>query len=136
MLGSQPVGKVKNHLQAECRECTAELVAALCRDGEDNDEDWLVDCQDPDCKDLSTCSAVEGPENTSVACADGFDNDGNGYTDCKDFDCIKNADVCCTKTGPETTNATCHDGLDNDCNAYADCDDHSCSQDNRAVTCP
>ncbi len=48
-----------------------------CYDGEDNDGDGMLDCEDGDCVD--TCMED---------CQDKFDNDVDGFTDCDDDECI------------------------------------------------
>jgi hypothetical protein len=50
-----------------------------CGNGVDDDEDGLVDCDDPGCGTSPLCK--------ELACADGIDNDGDGATDCADPDC-------------------------------------------------
>ncbi len=52
---------------------------ALCSDGEDNDDNGEVDCDDAKC--AAFC------ENTEANCEDGEDNDGNGEVDCDDAKC-------------------------------------------------
>jgi|GEM_PF-1972505 len=52
-----------------------------CDDGEDNDGDGLIDCDDPDCFGDPAC------ENDPEDCDDGIDNDGDGLIDCDDPDC-------------------------------------------------
>ena len=49
----------------------------VCGDGEDNDADGLIDCEDDDCF-SDTCPEI---------CDDGEDNDADGDTDCDDADC-------------------------------------------------
>ena len=112
------------HLVSECMACEAED-EALCLDGEDSDEDGLIDCDDPDCAWVPGCP-WEGAENTDLRCGDGLDNDGNGFTDCKDFAC-KLTTACCPG-GPveENTNERCTNGVDDDCNGYIDCVDFAC----------
>lgn len=73
-----------------------------CTDGEDEDQDGLVDCEDSDCLCIET------------DCADGTDDDADGLTDCEDSDCL---DVCAE---------VCNDGIDNDNDALTDCDDDEC----------
>ncbi len=53
-----------------------------CDDGFDNDNDGLVDCDDPDCFGLAGICDVE------LNCADGLDNDNDGAIDCDDSDCV------------------------------------------------
>ena len=57
-----------------------------CFDGEDNDQDGLIDCDDPKCVD--TCR--EGEE--IYECFDGLDNDQNGRIDCQDSQCDEYCD--------------------------------------------
>ncbi len=52
-----------------------------CDDGVDNDDDGLVDCEDPDCASDPACSGED------EICDDGIDNDGDGAIDCEDSDC-------------------------------------------------
>jgi len=80
-----------------------------CRNGEDDDQDGLVDCDDPDCTDDPTCIPTED-------CADGADNDGDGLVDCEDADCI-DATACVE---------ACADGVDNDLDGLLDCEDGDC----------
>jgi hypothetical protein len=52
-----------------------------CGDGDDNDGDGAIDCDDPDCfGDPISCA-------TERNCGDGLDNDMDGTTDCGDVDC-------------------------------------------------
>ena len=53
-----------------------------CDNGTDDDVDGLTDCQDPDCRDLTTLC-----ETTSARCRDGLDTDRNGRSDCEDASC-------------------------------------------------
>jgi MYXO-CTERM domain-containing protein len=94
----------------------AEVTAAACSDGKDNDLDGKTDCEDPDCH--AYCL-----ENTDARCHDGKDNDFDGKADCKSADC---APYCV-----ESTEETCHDGKDNDQNQKTDCADPAC-----AAFCP
>ena len=54
-----------------------------CNNGEDEDNDGLVDCDDPDCATVAYCVA----EN----CSNGVDDNLDGTTDCQDFNCIGTA---------------------------------------------
>ena len=56
-----------------------------CADGNDNDGDGLIDCEDDDCVD----ACMED-------CEDGLDNDGDGLVDCDDDECL--GDAACTDT--------------------------------------
>ncbi|MEL6122644.1 MAG: vWA domain-containing protein [Bacteroidota bacterium] len=121
----------------------------LCSDGIDNDEDGLVDCDDPDCITLVNCQ-----ENTLIACNDLYDNDEDGLVDCFDPDCfafkrcfekeekcddgvdndgdglIDCADSSCFESIQcfETTAYTCLDGIDNDRDGLVDCEEETCQR--------
>lgn len=93
-----------------------------CWSGRDDECDGLVDCADPDCASICTCS----PEK----CGDGQDNDCDGQVDCKDADCV-NATECkpvsgCTPQFPFFLEILCNDKVDNDCDGKVDCDDPDC----------
>jgi hypothetical protein len=79
---------------------TDENTPAACQDGEDNDKDELIDCDDQDCGVMVFCKKEEPPpepepeppppppkESTPEACQDGQDNDHDRFTDCDDQDC-------------------------------------------------
>jgi hypothetical protein len=85
-----------------------------CGDGEDNDGDELIDCDDPDCLTFPGC--IPGSE----VCDDGEDNDGDGLIDCDDPDCVAHPE--CGGPSPED----CTDGIDNDGDGRVDCDDSDC----------
>jgi subtilisin-like proprotein convertase family protein len=87
-------------------------VGVACLDGEDNDGDTLVDCDDPDCGNVAQCI----PESE---CDDATDNDLDTLTDCADPDC----DGIGTCEQPE---ASCFDGIDNDADGILDCSDTDC----------
>lgn len=55
----------------------------VCDDGLDDDNDGLVDCDDPDCASDPVCAMQ--PE----ACTGGVDEDGDGLIDCEDPDCFE-----------------------------------------------
>jgi hypothetical protein len=85
------------------RDCSA-ACQEVCDDGVDNDGDGLVDCTDPGC--AGACGEI---------CDDGVDNDADGRLDCDDPDC---ADDC-----PED----CSNGVDDDLDGLSDCDDVDCA---------
>lgn len=60
-----------------------ENTPSLCQNGEDDDGDGLVDCDDDGCAQLIFC--VSRP--TTEVCDDGDDDDGDGLVDCDDDDC-------------------------------------------------
>jgi hypothetical protein len=94
-----------------------------CSDGEDNDQDGLIDCEDPDCEDSEDCTEwVEDGD-----CSDGVDNDEDGLTDCDDEDCA-DAEECAQSSAAEDPEAgECVDGVDNDGDGLFDCDDPDCA---------
>jgi len=92
-----------------------------CYDGDDDDNDALVDCADvADCEGQScgggcACSAGLKKE---TSCADAADNDVDALTDCNDPDC--STYIGCV---PED----CGNGVDDNVNGLIDCDDPLCS---------
>ncbi|MBK9644754.1 MAG: hypothetical protein IPO67_06325 [Deltaproteobacteria bacterium] len=50
-----------------------------CGDGQDNDCDGLLDCEDGQCAASASCGEID--------CEDGLDNDEDGLADCDDEDC-------------------------------------------------
>jgi hypothetical protein len=72
--------------------------AEICDDGEDNDGDGMVDCDDEDCDRSPYCRCVPEPEMGVEACTDGEDNDCDGMVDCDDWDdcaVVWEVDECC-----------------------------------------
>ena len=61
-----------------------EDIETVCDDGEDNDGDGILDCEDSDCDNSLVCNS-NGPDNE--VCDDGIDNDGDSGVDCEDSDC-------------------------------------------------
>jgi len=92
---------------------TGENSDYLCSDGFDNDGDYLVDCLDPDCDDLTgqpggaLCEFDE-----EETCDDGFDNDADGNIDIADSDCVP-AEIC-------------NNTIDDDLDSFVDCLDSDC----------
>ncbi len=56
-----------------------------CADGDDEDDDGLVDCEDPDCTGSDDCVEI---------CDNGVDDDANDLVDCSDPDC-ELGETCC-----------------------------------------
>ncbi|MGM0558930.1 MAG: PKD domain-containing protein, partial [Myxococcota bacterium] len=114
-----------------------------CGDGTDDDEDGLVDCDDPDCANAPACQVehcynlvdddmdgstdCDDDECSGVAvcyqrledCVNLVDDDGDGDVDCEDTDCA-NTSVC-LDSGEDCTN-----GVDDDADGAIDCDDPDC----------
>lgn len=84
-----------------------------CTGGLDEDEDSVVDCNDPDCFDADNCK--------ETICNDNIDNDGDGYKDCCDTDCYSNS--YCT-----STEKCCNNVRDDDGDGKTDCCDTDCYQ--------
>ena len=128
-----------------------------CRDGSDNDNDGLVDCDDQGCVTFSFCKEL-----TLAACSNGKDDDGDGFTDCQDKGCKVHESICSEKTlaactnnedddndglvdcadpdcrslkvCQEATDVACADKQDNDSDGLVDCLDYDC-YDNRESCC-
>jgi len=123
-----------------------------CSDHADNDNDCLIDCEDPDCLVGSTicgellpesddddlvedptiiCATVVLEDGTTQRdcsaqlgiCRDRVDNDLNGQFDCGDRKCQDVFETGCLR---EATNELCSDGIDNDQNGFPDCQDFGC----------
>ncbi|MFT4704146.1 MAG: hypothetical protein ACI81R_001842 [Bradymonadia bacterium] len=58
----------------------------LCADGQDNDGDTLVDCDDPECWDDTNC----GSDGWGEQCNNGRDDNDNDLVDCGDSQCADN----------------------------------------------
>ncbi len=119
-LGSdQYLGKV---CMSEVCACPYLGFEANCTNGQDDNCDGDVDCQDTaECGDNDMC------EDQESLCADSFDNDGDGLIDCADEDCDVNP--LCEGDFEES----CTDGFDNDGDGQIDCLDGDCVF---AVECP
>ncbi len=107
----------------------------ICADGIDNNNNGLVDCQEPACQSSPLCA--ETPTNPNIdqvnnlpVCADGIDNDGSGASDCGDAKCATYP--ACQITGeaaaiPNDPTTSCSDGIDNPpANGLIDCADPTC----------
>jgi hypothetical protein len=86
----------------------------LCDDGEDNDLDGAVDCDDRDCRLDDACVVPE-------ICGNGADDDGDGAVDCDDSDC-EGSPLC-------PTTEICNNGIDDDRDGRTDCEDADCADD-------
>ncbi len=100
-----------------------------CNDGQDNDQDLLIDCVDADCDGMGCgtgCTCGNGSKR-ETACNDGQSNDGDGATDCDDPDCDGQAcGVGCVCGGRTKKETACGDGFDNDQDGKTDCADPDC----------
>jgi len=102
-----------------------------CDNGQDDDGNGDVDCDDVACTDDPICSPK-----TEGNCGDEVDNDSDGLVDCDDPDC-RNSILCETDGGeacdPEdpvcgAPSEVCDDGEDNDGDGDADCADSDCAE--------
>lgn len=98
----------------------AQLLAALpatapaveiCNNGEDDDENGLIDCNDPACEASAECGVVE-------ICSNGTDDDANGFIDCEDPACV--GSPACPAA------ELCSNGIDDDGDGFVDCEDPDC----------
>ena len=108
---------------------TCTIIFEDCTDGIDNDEDNLIDCEDPECEDFcmepgdddddvppgndDDDETPTGPE----ICDDGIDNDGDTFVDCVDQDCGRFV-LCLNPTPPPPSGGGCNceeDFEDEDC---------------------
>ncbi|MGR3311482.1 MAG: hypothetical protein ACUZ77_12015 [Candidatus Brocadiales bacterium] len=64
-------------------------VLEVCDNGIDDDEDGLIDCNDPDCN----CNLACAPP-TETDCTNGVDDDCDGLVDCADPDCCNDPGFC------------------------------------------
>ncbi|MFH1972373.1 MAG: hypothetical protein ABIJ18_02740 [archaeon] len=64
-----------------------ESAVDYCKDGWDNDNDGLIDSEDPGC--TNGITTVNAEYNR---CGDGYDNDGDGYVDTADPECSDSGD--------------------------------------------
>ena len=67
--------------------CDAACGGEICDNNQDEDNDGLLDCDDPDCAMDPVCM--------ESVCTDGVDNNnGDNLIDCDDPDCASN--LCCS----------------------------------------
>ncbi len=78
-----------------------------CTDGQDDDLDCLVDCDDDDCAQDPACGGTP-PED----CTNQTDDDGDGDVDCDDSDCVGNA--ACPVCSSAAVTIACGDTLSGD----------------------
>ena len=100
-----------------------------CDDGEDNDGNGDIDCEDLSCVGQPACIGLCDDDDVDCEdptcfghpacredCKDGVDNDGNGAVDCEDPVCFDRP----------TCQEDCDDGVDNDVDGAIDCEDVQC----------
>lgn len=123
-----------NGVDDDCVGGDVPCAEVYCTDHADNDLDGLIDCDDSDCADESTCLAEQpgcdqdGDSFAAISCGGDDCNDdnasiyygaaevcGNGVDD----DCV-GGDVPCTEV-------YCEDQADNDLDGRTDCDDADCA---------
>ena len=86
----------------------------ICNNGIDDNGNWAIDCDDPDCTGDPACTP--DPE----ICGNSIDDDGDNLTDCDDPDCA--GDPACTPD-PEI----CDNSIDDDGDGDIDCNDFDCA---------
>ena len=94
-----------------------------CNDGVDNDNDGLIDLDDPGCESEGDPDEFDPP--AEPACSDGLDNDLDGFTD------YPNDPGCSSRTDETEENdlqePQCNDTLDNDSDGLIDLEDPGCT---------
>ncbi|MBO4349399.1 MAG: trypsin-like serine protease [Proteobacteria bacterium] len=117
--------------------CSQESPEEICNNEADDNDDGLIDCDDPECADFEGCIPQSECGNGIVE--SGEDCDGEAFdhdkTSCHDWisvfklgdvscndDCTINYDHCSTSV-PEI----CDNEIDDNGNGKADCDDYECA---------
>jgi hypothetical protein len=62
--------------------------AEICTNGIDDDNDGLVDCNDPGCMAHASCTVSTSSSLATEICNNGIDDDGDGLVDCADPGCM------------------------------------------------
>ncbi|MCF7844836.1 MAG: DUF4215 domain-containing protein [Kiritimatiellales bacterium] len=96
-----------------------------CNDGVDNDEDGVIDDDDPGCEEEKDNNEGDG----TTQCQDGKDNDDDGFVDLVDPGCENKIDNDEFNVIPE-----CSDGKDNDDDGVIDDDDPGCYHNQNLIT--
>lgn len=123
-----------------CGDDSAESSALACGDNVDNDGDGLVDCFDPDCVHLDTCS-IQGcsPSNCAGCCGvDGTCFLGTQQNACGSLGTA--CDTCglgetCSVSECRAVRENCTNGVDDDADGATDCADTQCATDPACATC-
>jgi PKD repeat protein len=95
-----------------------------CADGLDNDNDTLVDMNDPGCSNLTDNNESDDPV-VLPQCNDGLDNDNDTLVDMNDPGCSSLTDD--DESDDPVVLPQCNDGLDNDNDTLIDMNDPGCS---------
>jgi hypothetical protein len=101
--------------------CGVENDSSLCTNQRDDDGDYLIDCEDPNCASLGVCVPLEN-------CTNGADDNADGAVDCDDTACAANPS--CQPT------EACGTPGDEDGDGAADCLDSDCAADPACVGPP
>ncbi len=133
------------HCNSDCTvnyDACSTIPAEICDDHIDNNGNDLIDCDDPDCYQMSVCQKSEdqtapgdgnpGHSAATIAveiCDNNTDDDNNGLKDCMDPACYKSS-IC--KLG--NVYEICDDHIDNDLNGLIDCADPACIYSALCVT--
>jgi len=102
----------------------------ICDNNADDDDNGLVDCEDPACEESDLCGSAVGGSGGAYAapwenCSNGVDDDYDGMIDCADPDCT------CGSAGSGGAYAApfenCTNGVDDDYDGMVDCADSDCA---------
>ncbi|MDA3864532.1 MAG: hypothetical protein PF689_11765 [Deltaproteobacteria bacterium] len=93
----------------------------ICDNEIDDNGNGLVDCDDPDCEQSSSCQTPD------EICDNEIDDDGDELIDCDDPDCDQFAPC-------QFPDEICDNGLDDDDDTYTDCKDQDCFQKEHCLT--
>ena len=86
-------------------------IELYCTDGEDDDTDGAIDCEDQSCWASLMCLFEHD-------CNNGIDDDEDGAEDCADDDCAEHPDC--------YVESDCEDGIDDEGDGFTDCEDSDC----------
>ena len=113
--------------------CEIERLGAgfACADGIDNNNDGLIDAQDPTCFYPWSSEGLDATKEQIGwlgigECGDGIDNNGNDFIDALDPGCVASNDASEDPGFQPMTLGTCADGTDNDGDGDSDRDDVKC----------
>ena len=112
---------------ASTTECVLGGNEAACDDTQDNDQDQLIDCQDPDCRASNVCAGIQRETN----CTNNVDDDNDNLIDCRDADCATAASC-----AQPTFELLCANMLDDDNDGAVDCRDPDCANNSACANVP